>query len=198
MAKKERRHTRDEENVGWNPRPPSRSGKVANSFARFFASSSISRQCFPSSSSPRYTEDSSSSLSRYTLLFQQFVGTSFSLAIYCHNWMGIFFPSSPFPSDHVKSILVVRITNATGIYSDDARQFSAVLWMFRLLLSGILMLVISVISVHNIEMFRLKILIRSSNITKVYFVCSGYQKCLRTHFPNKTSSSYYVLYASFP
>lgn len=143
MAKKERRHTRDEENVGWNPRPPSRSGKVANSFARFFASSSISRQCFPSSSSPRYTEDSSSSLSRYTLLFQQFVGTSFSLTIYCHNWMGIFFPSPPF----------LRITLDRCLSWEQLTLQGCIATTFRLLLlSGILMLVISVTSVHNIEM----------------------------------------------
>lgn len=38
---KDRRKGWEEESVGWNPRPPSRSGKVANSFARSFTSFTI-------------------------------------------------------------------------------------------------------------------------------------------------------------
>lgn len=38
---KDRRKGWEEESVGWNPRPPSHSGKVANSFARSFTSFTI-------------------------------------------------------------------------------------------------------------------------------------------------------------
>lgn len=47
------------------------------------------------------------------------------------------------PSFGSRYIDACRENNVTGMYSDDTREFSSLLWIFRLLLSGILMLVIS-------------------------------------------------------